>query len=403
MAKPETPSKLPASDVITLAWKTKNGNKEARNALIECHMYLVDLAINNLKNYIKDYDEAYQEGMVQLIKSIDQFDVGSSNNLSHYARLNIYNGILRTIVIQNIPVKITYNEVDIIAKAIAKYRQFKNTNGTIPTVKDIAEAIEVPVNQLIELLNLLHNYVSLDVLLERDSFDTSLVDNYSIDELTREISLVSDVHQIPDKTHINERQWEIITSLYGIGSDKIYTQIDLGEKLKISNSRVGQLRDRGFERVKFSHFGKELADYVCKKKEVTKIEKDIAVSEETDKKPYTLDDEEYEFLYELNQRYQRNFIEYTPTLSLYLLCVDTPKKDVEDAFYSLFREFGSQILSYFTANLKQRVDTPECTYFCRRIYEEMQKIIMEGVEQSKEQEITIFRFKQSTNKGKTGI
>ena len=240
MATPVSEGRLSKKESYALAYLAQHGDKDARNKLIECHMYLVDLAINNLKNYIKDYDDAYQEGMVQLIKSIDQFDFGSRNNLSHYARLNIYNGILRTFVMQNIPVKIVYNEVDIIAKAIAKYRQFKNTNGTIPTVKDIAEAIEVPVDQLIELLNLLHNYVSLDVLLEKDSFDTSLVDNYSIDELAREISLVSDVHQIPDKTHINERQWEVITSLYGIGSDKVYTQIDLGEKLKISNSRVGQ-------------------------------------------------------------------------------------------------------------------------------------------------------------------
>ena len=66
----------------------QTGNKEARNALINYHLFLVPIIAEKYNDGTCELDDLIQSGYEGLIKGIDIFDPCSSNTLKEY--LNIY-------------------------------------------------------------------------------------------------------------------------------------------------------------------------------------------------------------------------------------------------------------------------------------------------------------------------
>ncbi len=395
MLEREKQSGLTAKINRELAWKAHRGDLEARAKLIERHMDCVETIVSSLRSYIRDYDEAYQEGMLALIEATDNFDVVAGYSFTNHVRYAIYNATIKTIVRQNIAINIKNGDFDLLCRAIEKYKVSKDRYGIIPTVEELASTLQVSTEELLRVLKYFNNCVSLDELLSHNTSDTGIVDNYSIDDIDEKTSIKADVDDIPNKTKVNDKQWEVIKAIYGIDADNPVPQTEIAKEMNISRTRVDQLKKKGFERVINSSHGQQLADYLGKKIKVTP--KPI---EEPKESSANFDYDEEDYIWELNQKYERHFIDYTPDLSLYLLCVDSPVEEVQEAFAIVDKKYFPKLLICFDGNLKQRFNTPERTAFCAMVYEEITQIIMNKMEQIKADKLRAYRAKREQERQK---
>lgn len=197
------PKPLTAKKERELLEKMHQGDKGARNTLIEHNLRLVSHIV---KKYYSEYDE--QEdlislGTVGLIKGIDSFDMDKGARLVTYAARCIENEILM-------------------------YFRSKKKDANV-----------VSVNEPIDCDSEGNPLTLIDVIYTEDTIS----DDIDLKNKVRRLyELIDDV---PD-----EREREIIIKRYGLYNTKAYTQREIAEKMNISRSYVSRIEKRVIENLK---------------------------------------------------------------------------------------------------------------------------------------------------------
>ena len=76
---------LSHTEMIELFKKMKNGDKFARDDLIQGNLKLVLSILKKFSNYTDNLDDLFQVGCLGLVKAIDNFDINYDVRLSTYA------------------------------------------------------------------------------------------------------------------------------------------------------------------------------------------------------------------------------------------------------------------------------------------------------------------------------
>ena len=76
---------LKESEKLQLLGRIKEGDKEARNLLVNGNLRLVLSVVQKFTNRGENLDDLFQVGCIGLIKSIDNFDTGQGVRFSTYA------------------------------------------------------------------------------------------------------------------------------------------------------------------------------------------------------------------------------------------------------------------------------------------------------------------------------
>lgn len=191
------PKPLSAKKERELLEKMANGDKEARNTLIEHNLRLVSHIV---KKYYSEYDE--QEdlislGTVGLIKGIDTFDIQKGARLVTYAARCVENEILM-------------------------YFRVKKKDSNV-----------VSVNEPIDSDSDGNPLTLFDVIYTEDTISDDIDLKNKIRRLYELVDSMSD-----------EREREILIMRYGLYNTKAYTQREIAQKLDISRSYVSRIEKR---------------------------------------------------------------------------------------------------------------------------------------------------------------
>ncbi len=76
---------LPQAEIVSLLKRCKEGDTQAREALVNGNLRLVLSVIQRFINRGELVDDLFQVGCVGLIKSIDNFDISQNVRFSTYA------------------------------------------------------------------------------------------------------------------------------------------------------------------------------------------------------------------------------------------------------------------------------------------------------------------------------
>lgn len=173
------------------------GDKDARNKLIEHNLRLVAHIVKKFDNKVEDSDDLISIGTIGLIKGIDSYNLKKGTRITTYAAKCVENEILMYFR-KN---KKTLNNVSL--------------NDCIGFDKDGDEI------------------TFIDVLKEDNNDITEMV------HIKNNITLLKKYINI-----LNVREKEIIKMRYGIMGSNEYTQKDIAKKLNISRSYVSRIEKR---------------------------------------------------------------------------------------------------------------------------------------------------------------
>ena len=137
------------------------GDKEAREKLVNGNLRLVLSVIQRFNNRGELVDDLFQVGCIGLIKAIDNFDLSQNVKFSTYAVPMII-GEIRRYLRDNTPVRVSRSLRDIAYKVLQVRDQLAHKHSREPTLEEIAAELTVSREEIILALDSIQELVSLN-------------------------------------------------------------------------------------------------------------------------------------------------------------------------------------------------------------------------------------------------
>ena len=241
-------SKLPLlteEEKTKLFHKIQKGDKEAREEFIKGNLRLVLSIIQRFAGSGENIDDLFQIGCIGLMKSVDNFDVTLNVRFSTYAVPMII-GEIRRYLRDNNSIRVSRSIRDIAYKAIYTKEAFMKENDREPTVEEIANILELPVENIVLALDAIQNPVSLYEPVYGEGGDTLHIMDQISDKKNKEESWIEEISLKAAIEHLSSREHKIIHLRYFEGK----TQMEVAEEIHISQAQVSRLEKKALHSMK---------------------------------------------------------------------------------------------------------------------------------------------------------
>jgi RNA polymerase sporulation-specific sigma factor len=235
---------LPEKEKQKLLIEAKNGNKKAREDLINGNLRLVLSVIQRFTNRGENLDDLFQIGCIGLIKAIDNFDTDHDVRFSTYAVPMII-GEVRRYLRDNNPIRVSRSLRDTAYHAMQIKERISNEKGYEPTVEEIAKEMKLKKEDVVIALESVVDPVSFFEPVYSNGGDTIfLMDQISSNETDSdwldEIVLKEAIKNLPD------REKNILSMRFMKGM----TQTEVAEEIGISQAQVSRLEKNAIDSIK---------------------------------------------------------------------------------------------------------------------------------------------------------
>ena len=224
--------------------EVRNGNKTARDELINGNLSLVLSDIQRFTNRGENLDDLFQVGCIGLIKSIDNFDITQNVRFSTYAVPMII-GEIRRYLRDNNSIRVSRSIKDTAYKAMQAKEKLTTSDGKEPRVEEIAKELEIPIEDVVIALESVVSPVSLYDPVYSDGGDTI----YVLDQVGDKNDDKNWLDEIAFKEAIKNlslREKHILSLRFMQGK----TQMEVSEEIGISQAQVSRLEKGALEKIR---------------------------------------------------------------------------------------------------------------------------------------------------------
>jgi len=258
-------SMISAEEEVELARRIKAGDEQALNKLTTTNLRFVVSVAKQYQNQGISLQDLINEGNVGLIKAAKRFDETRGFKFISYAVWWIRQSILQAIADQSRIVRLPLNQVGVINKIKKETARLEQKLKRVPTTEEIAEAIDMPVYKVSEIMKMNNHPQSIDSPISPNE-ETRFVDVFvhdndeDTDTILMQESLSSEIHDVL-KT-LPEKEREVLKLFYGIDSSHEHTLDEIGDRMDLSRERVRQIKERALKRLRQNSKNKNLKSYL---------------------------------------------------------------------------------------------------------------------------------------------
>ena len=232
-------SKLPVltnEEMKKLFARMHAGDESARDEFIKGNLRLVLSVIQRFNNRGEHIDDLFQVGCIGLIKAIDNFDVSHNVKFSTYAVPMII-GEIRRYLRDNNSIRVSRSLRDIAYKALQIRDQMINRNSKEPTISEIADALNLPREEVVFALDSIQDPISLFEPIYHDGGDAIYVMDQVSDDKNQDENWLEGIALREAMRKLNEREKLILTLRFFEGR----TQMEVADEIGISQAQVSRL------------------------------------------------------------------------------------------------------------------------------------------------------------------
>ena len=163
-------------EVSVLIAKSQEGDKAAREMLIENNLGLVHAVVRRYFGRVIEAEDLFQIGVIGLMKAIEKFDLSFEVKFSTYA-VPLIAGEIKRFLRDDGPVKISRTVKENSWKVNKASVYLQNTLGRDPTLQEIAKEAELPIEDVVMAAESARTVESIyAVVYQSDGSDMYLID-----------------------------------------------------------------------------------------------------------------------------------------------------------------------------------------------------------------------------------
>lgn len=255
---------LTVEEEVELAARVKKGDQKALETLTRANLRFVVSVAKQYQNQGLSLPDLINEGNLGLIKAAERFDETRGFKFISYAVWWIRQSILQAIAEQSRIVRLPLNQVSSVNKISQVLSRFEQENERRPSVDEISEQVDLPLEKIDEALSINGKHVSVDAPFA-DGEDNSLLDvlvNDNSPSADKQLVLESLRQEIQKALScLNERERMIIEAYFGIEQPEM-TLEEIGTKYGLTRERVRQIKEKAIRRLRNNTQNKMLKSYL---------------------------------------------------------------------------------------------------------------------------------------------
>ncbi|EGF26260.1 sigma-70 family RNA polymerase sigma factor [Rhodopirellula baltica] len=206
-----------------------------------------------------------QEGNTGLMRAVDKYEYRRGFKFSTYATWWIRQAITRAIADQARTIRIPVHMIDVLSKLRQAQKRLTQTLRREPTYEDIAEATDVPIEEVRRVMDIGRHPVSLDRPVgegEDSSFGEFVQDSETDNPVRIAASgmLRNKIDELLKTLTFRER--EIIRLRYGLVDGYSYTLEECGRIFKVTRERVRQIEAKAVAKMQSPSRAERLSSYL---------------------------------------------------------------------------------------------------------------------------------------------
>lgn len=243
---------LTGDDEKSLARKIQKGDQAARELMIKANLRLV---VSIAKNYVDrglSLMDLIEEGNLGLLKAVERFNPDAGCRFSTYATWWIKQSIKRALIDTVKTVRIPSYMVEIISKWKNTASNLSIKLGRQPTIEEIAEVMEIPLENL--------GIIKTAIRASNSSSQTISLENmWTLSEILEDKNVKQPLQILVDDSEteliekllglIEVRDARILRMRYGLENGDPMTLKEIGERVSLSRERVRQIENEALKKL----------------------------------------------------------------------------------------------------------------------------------------------------------